>query len=212
MKTVKKKNAKYYMKKAAVSAAGAVTAASLLVSSLVSPSEIVSTLPETPPAIVQVYEPELPEEEEDTAPEKKKTWKERLKLKLLSLPLAARCVLLLPLWGAGTALGFLLRKVLKGVLGWLLGALLPILLLLLALKLLFPDIPLKKLLCKKNRVALCVLAVLLFLTEPLMGRFFPDRDWIVFLTKTLLLGLTFAIACLQIEASRRRKKAPALQK
>lgn len=208
----KKKNAKYYLRKTAVSAVGAVTAASLLVSGLFpSPSELTATLPETPPAIVQIYEPDMSEEEEETAPEKRKTWKERLKLKLLSLPLWARCVFLLPLWAAGTALSFLLHKVLSGVLRWLVGALFPLLLLLLGLKLLFPDIPLHKLLCKKNRIALCVLAVLLFITEPVLGYFFPQKNWPVFLTKMLLLGLTFAVACLQIQTAR-RKKARALRK
>ena len=66
-----KKNTKYYLKKAAVSAVGAVAAASLLVNGLFpSAREITAGLPETPPAIVQVCEPELPEEEqEEKAPE-----------------------------------------------------------------------------------------------------------------------------------------------
>lgn len=204
-----KKNTKYYLKKAAVSAIGAVAAASLLVNGLFpSAREITAGLPETPPAIVQVCEPELPEEQEEKAPEKK-TRKQRFKEKLLSLPLWARSVLLLPLWGFGGAAVWLLKRILPGILGWLVRALLPVLLLLLALKLLFPDVPLSKLLCKRNRIALIVLAVLLFLTEPLLGRFFPEKEWIVWLTKTALLALTFTIACLQIQCLRRKKAVSA---
>lgn len=202
-----KKNTKYYLKKAAVSAVGAVAAASLLVNSLFpSAKEITAGLPETPPAIVQVCEPELPEEEQEEKAPEKKTQKQRFKEKLLSLPLWARSVLLLPLWGFGGAAVWLLKRILPGILGWLVRALLPVLLLLFALKLLFPDVPLSKLLCKRNRIALIVLAVMLFLTEPVLGRFFPEKERIVWMTKTALLALTFTIACLQIQC-RRRKKA-----
>ena len=109
-----KKNTKYYLKKAAVSAVGAVAAASLLVNGLFpSAREITAGLPETPPAIVQVCEPELPEEQEEKTPEKK-TRKQRFKEKLLSLPLWARSVLLLPLWGFGGAAVWLLKRILPG--------------------------------------------------------------------------------------------------
>lgn len=199
-----KKDKKYYLKKAAVTAVGTVTAASLLVSGLfTSPKEIAAPFPEAPPAIVQVYEPEAPPDEEDTAPRKRKSLKERVREKLLSWPLWLRITLLVPLWGFGTLAGLLLRRVLSTALKWILGAVFPVLLLLAGLKLLFPDIPLSKLLCRKNRIAIVGLTVLLFLTGPVLGHFYPEKDWLVFTVKLGLLGSTFAVACVQILAGRR---------
>lgn len=202
-----KKNTKYILKKAAVAAVGTVTAASLLVGGLfASPKDITAPFPETPPAIVQVLEPDIPADEEDTAPEKRKSLKERMREKLLSWPPWLRAVLLVPMWGFGTLAGILLRRILPRFLRWLLGAFFPILLLLAGLKLLFPDVPLKKLLCKRNRIALGVLAVLLLLTGPVIGHFRPDwweKAWLVFAVKLGLLAITFAVACVQILAKRR---------
>lgn len=206
MKLLKlKKNSKYYLKKAAVSAVGVVTAASLLVSGLfATPAEIATQIPESPPAIVEVYTPEEgPEEEESNAATRKKSVKERIREKLLTWPIWLRSLLLIPLWGIGTLLSLLLRTVLPPVLKWLLGAVFPVLLLLVGLKLLFPDIPLSKLLCKKNRIALIVLSVLLFLTGPVLGHYFPEQKWLPFLEKLALLALTFLIACAQILMKRR---------
>lgn len=207
-----KKKTKYLLKKAAASAAGVVTAASILVGGVfTSPSEIVNGLPETPPAIVQVYEPEEPPEPEETVrPTRKKSFKERLRHTLLAWSVWLRSVLLVPLWGLGTLLAVLLRKVLPTALRWILGALFPVLLLLLGLKLLFPDVPLGKLLCRKNRVTLIVLTVLLFLAGPVTEHFFPDKAWLDTVVRLALLTVTFLVACVQILMQ--RSKAAAKQK
>lgn len=204
------KNTKYYLKKAAISAAGVVTAASVLVGGLfASPSEVTAPLPQTPPAIVEVYEPETPEEEERVTPRRRKSLRERIRESLLAWPQWLRAVLLVPLWGLGTLVAWLLRTVLPPFLKWLLGAILPLLLLLGGLKMLFPDVPVRKLLCKKNRIALLVLAVLLFVTGPVLGRLCPDRTNLAFFVKLALLALTFLIACAQILTARRRAAVPA---
>lgn len=192
-----KKSAKYYLKKAAVSAVGAAAAASLLVSGVFSsPAETVRTLPETPPAVVQIYEPTA--EETPAAPEKRRSLRERVKERLLVWPLWLRAVLLLPLWGLGTGLSLLIKTTLPALLRWFIGALLPLLLTLAGIKTLFPDIPLSSLLCKKNRIALIVSAVLLLIAGPAAEFFFPQREWAAFFMKLSLLALLFATACLQI--------------
>lgn len=198
------KNTKYYLKKAAVSAVGVVAATSMLIGGVFSsPKDVTAPLPDTPPAIMEVYEADTVPDDEESSPVRRKSLKQRVREKLLAWPQWLRAILLLPLWGLGTVLSLLLRTFLPGFLKWLLGALFPLLLLLAGLKLLFPEIPLSKLLCRKNRIALAILAVLLFITSPILEHFYPDKTYLAFCVKLGLLALTFLIACVQILIKRR---------
>ena len=193
-------NGKKILKKAAVASAGTLAAVSVLTAGIFSSPRETVAIPETPPAIVEVYKAE------EAAPvqSKKKNLRERLQALLLRLPLAVRAALLLPLWSIGTAISFLARKLLPKLLLWITGTIWPLLLALLGLKLLFPQVSLKKLFSKRNRPVWLAAALLLLLAGPACDWLFPDTAWAAVLLKTGIALILFLAAALQLHGIERK--------
>lgn len=189
-KQVKKPDLKKLGKKAAHTAAGAGLAISLFFGSLfASPAEIVK--PEDaapPPAVVQMAEPQKEPELSlfEESFEEKRSLRDRMREWLTGLPLAVRIVFILPLWGIGFGIIWLISflvglmgiPVLGPIIKFLIGAAIVLGLILLAEKLLFPEIPLKKLLSKHNLRALILVACIIGAAGALGGFFWKDKLYI----------------------------------
>lgn len=173
-------------------AAGAGLAVSMFFGSLFSsPAEIVK--PEEvspPPAIVQqavMYEEEPPFMLDTEEPEEeKKGLRDRIRAWLIRLPLAVRILVLVPMWAIGFGLitafsllaGLINVPVIGTVLKFIIGALIVFALIMLAMKLIFPDIPLKKLFSKRNLLVFGVSACVIGLAGALGGLLWEDKPYI----------------------------------
>lgn len=179
-------------KRAAQTGAGAALAVSLFFGGLfASPKDIVGNeaSPE-PQAIVQTVElPPAPEPEvipAEVQTQKKKTLRERIAERIRALPLVVRAVFVLPAWAMGygiiwlfTFLGSLTGIPIVGaIIKWLIGAAVVLALLLLAERLFFPNIPLKKLLSRKNLFALGACAGVISLAGVLGGLLWPEHKYV----------------------------------
>ena len=179
------------LKKTGHAAAGAGLAVSLFFGSLFSsPAEIIK--PEDaspPPAIVQEaapYEEPAPFALDTEAPEEKRSLRDRLRAWLLRLPLGVRLALLLPMWAVGyaiiwafSALAQLISVPVVGdVLKILIGALVVFGIIVLAEKLMFPDVPIKKLVSGRNMIPLAVTCGVIALAGALGGYLWKDKLWI----------------------------------
>lgn len=192
-----KPNLKAVGKQVGRAAAGAGVALSLLIGSLFgSPAELAEERnigAASPPAIVQTvqvdnaYEPFTMEEE--PAAEEKRTFRDKLRQLIMRMPVWLRVTLLMPCWAVGfafmqavTLLGTLLKI---PILGWalrlLIGAGLVFCLIILAQKLLFPEIPLKKVLSRKNVIPLAAACAVMGAAGILGDILWRDKRWITFI-------------------------------
>ena len=184
-------------KKTAQAAAGAGLAISLFFGSMFSgPQEIIEPDTAAPPAIVQVMEREADNNEmipEEAESEEKRTLRARIRARLMAMPLFARLLLLLPAWAVGFAIiwgvsalfGMLGLPVIGTVVKFVLGAAGVFGLVLLGQKLIFPDVPIKQLLSRKNLTALIVSAGVIALAGSLAPIFWKDKP---LLTAAIDLG------------------------
>lgn len=204
-------------KKAAGAAAGAGLAASLLVGSVfASPQDIVGDDPVAQPAaIVQTVELNTPfpgEAPAEAQTEEKRGLAHRLCALLMRMPVAVRAAVLVPLWAVGWglihAVGLLSSLIALPVVGtilkFLLGAAIVLGLIICGLKLLFPEVPLKKLLGKRNLWGLAVCVGVIALAGALAGAVWPAKPWITPLVDLGAAALYLAYFCLFV---RKPKKA-----
>lgn len=175
------------------SAVALTTAAALITAGLFhSPSDIVKEEdPVSPPAIVETMDREMVPDEPESLPEqeeeRKKTLKEKLRELLLRLPLWVRILFLLPLWGVGTALLAVLSPLFQTVLPpllnillkWALIAAVLLGLVTAALKMLFPDMPLKQVLSKRNITLVVIFSALVGITGWVLEDLYPDMKLLV---------------------------------
>lgn len=189
-------------KKALLGLGAGLAAASMLVHSVFPDQKEILASPEEPPAIVCVQaEQEEPEIKKEPQVRRKRTWKERLRESLQRLPLSVRVLLLLPLWALGALLCFIWQRLLLPVLGVVLKPLLTLAvlfaLILAGMKLLFPELTLRQLLCRKNRIAFAVLAVLCVAARILTEHYYPEKTLLPALVCLGIALLFFAAAALQ---------------
>ncbi|HCU08562.1 MAG TPA: hypothetical protein DF480_06335 [Clostridiales bacterium] len=189
-------------RKIATASMGLLVAAALVVgtmipsaSDVVSPAGIID-----PPAIVLQLDDAQMTEEEQTAPENRKAARlsERIKGWILGLPQGIRVMLVLPLWGLGTFLSAAASTLWAGLfspalgfaVSWLLGAAVLLGTFGLGAKLLFPNLPLKKIFNRKNLIALGGMALLLVAADGILPLYWPEYTAISAAVKALLsLGL-----------------------
>lgn len=155
---MKKKDNK--KRKVAAGAAATVTAASLLINNVVSDPEALlhSQAEQGSDASSHVLVIDGAEKRSyvvETDQYEPLTWREKATVWIQSMPLWVRAGILTPLWGIGEALNVLLSGLIHSVFGrflirLILEAALLTGLILLVWKLLFPNVPLKKILSKKN--------------------------------------------------------------
>lgn len=170
-------------KKAAAGAAGVVAAASLLVNTAVTdPATLLKPVDQTaddPSHVLTVDGIEHRSYILETDQYEPFSLRERICLRIQSWPLAVRTLVLLPLWGIGEVLTVLLSALWKSPIGqfllhFLLEAALLIGLFALVWKLLFPNVPLRKLFSKKNLPWLIVGALLIVAADALLGVFWEQ--------------------------------------
>lgn len=220
--SAKKPDLKKIGKTAAHTAAGAALAGSVFLGSLFSsPSEVMADKDapaSAPPAIVQVEEmppePEFAAEPSTPADvtEKKRTLSERIKDALLRLPVAVRAIFVMPMWAVGYAIIWLVSAlvtaagmpILGPIIRFIIGAAAVIGLVILGEKLLFPDVPIKQLLSKRNLIPLCITAGAIALSGTFGSMLWKDKPYI-----TALIDVGFAAAYLLSFAlmARQNKKA-----
>ena len=187
----KRSGVKKALKRAGQAAAGAALAVSLFFGGLFSsPKQIVS--PETAsPKQAVVQTAELPPEpeffaKEDAEPERKRSFKERVAERIQKLPAVIRILFVLPAWAVGfgimwvvSTIGTLMNvPILGAVIKWIVGAAVVLGLILLAERLLFPDVPVKKLVSKQNLTALGICAAVIAAAGALGGHFWKDKQYI----------------------------------
>ena len=156
------------------------------------------------------------QEERELAPEKP----EGVRAWILRLPYAVRLLVLLPLWalgwllqtGAAALWSALLSPVLGKALSWLLllGALL--LALLLAGKTVFPDLPVKKILNKRNVLGLVIGSVALGVLDLLLPLFWTEYSRFEAIARAVGIGGVFCAVALSFFLRERRRRRAQLEK
>ncbi len=206
---------------AAGAAAAVVAAASVAVAGAFSSPAAILDDEDKPSAYVERAEAEesspesSPDDTEDEEEKKKPGLKAAIRNKLLSLPLAVRTLLLVPMWAIGTGIIFLLGglwSVLSPALGKLLGAValaaLVYGIIALGLKALFPNMPIKKLINRKTLPAVCIAGAVAAALDVILPLLFADYSNIRSVVQTVLMTVVAGIAIVSISVLISRKKRP----
>lgn len=203
---------------AASSAVAAVTAAGVLVGgAFASPDDILN---DGPDAIVQTLDSGTPieidsggAEEEEGEEETKRSLTGSVRRLVLSAPVGVRAVVAVPLWVLGTAVialasslwSAVLSPVASTVLSWLAFAALAVLIFALAVKTVFPDLPLKKILNKRSILTIVLLCFLFGVVDCVLPFFWEDYE-----NLSRLLKLVGSLICTGVPVGffvrRRRRK------
>ncbi len=207
-------------KRIARSAVALTTAASLITAGLFhTPAEIVKEEDVfVPSAIVETMDREpVPNEPEDMPEEeeaRKKNLKDRFREALLRIPRIVRILLLLPLWCIGTALLAVLTPLFQTVLPpllnillkWLIIAAVLLGLVTAAMKLVFPDLPLKKILSKRNVVLVVVCSAVVGMAGWVLEDLYPETKLLVPAVYAGAAALFTGVVLLSALFGRREKK------
>jgi hypothetical protein len=192
-----KANLKKLGKRAAMTAAGLLAAASLALGGVVdSPDELFSGAPQAAHVVICASDQnDCAAEAASAEPAKKERLRDKLRRLFLGQPSVVRGIVLLPFWAVGKVLITLfsllftaLSPVLKIILGVLLNALLLFGLFLLVLKLLFPNLRLRDLLTKRNIILLSIGSILLSVADAILRTYWEDYQPISIAIK-LMVGL-----------------------
>lgn len=193
---------KSHKKTAKRAAAGAVAAASLLVNTAVAdPASLLKPADESAPDPSHVCVVEGTEHRSyilETDRYEPYTLRERICVRMQSLPLPVRALVLLPLWGAGELLITLLTTLWNSpvgqiVLHFLLEAALLIGLFVLVWRLLFPNVPVRKLFSRKKLPWLIGGALLITVADALLRYYWePWKVWRI----VLLAAVGFVVLLL----------------
>lgn len=206
---------------AAGAAAAVVAAASVAVAGAFSSPAAILDDEDKPSAYVERAEAEesspesSPDDTEDEEEKKKPGLKAAIRNKLLSLPLAVRTLLLVPMWAIGTGIIFLLGglwSVLSPALGKVLGAValaaLVYGIIALGLKALFPNMPIKKLINRKTLPAVCIAGAVAAALDVILPLLIADYSNIRSVVQTVLMTVVAGIAIVSISVLISRKKRP----
>lgn len=217
----KKPDLKKAGKRAAQIGGGAALAVSLFFGGLfASPKDIVD--PDSPEsaAIVQTVEA-VPSQaasfgapEADEQSEEKRSLGERIKAWLTSLPLAVRLLFVLPAWAVGFGLiqAFSLLGSLTGIpivgalIKWFVGAAVLLGLILLAQRLLFPNVPIKELLKKRNLIPLGACAAAIALAGALGGLLWRGRPYLTAIIDISVIAAYTIFLFISLSAAKHRAK------
>lgn len=146
--------------------------------------------------------------------EKKERLRDRLRRFFLAQPSVLRGFLLLPFWAMGKALPALLHlslsalgPILQPIFGVLLNAALLFGLFALVFKLLFPDVPLKKLLTKRNVLLLAAGSLVLSATDAILRVYWEDYRPVSIAVRLALGVVVLSLLCWRIFGKRSQKPA-----
>jgi hypothetical protein len=193
-----------------------------------SPSEITLSDVKEPTPVVEVVDlgkkdasMEIQTPDAELIEEEKKTLKQRIKERIQALPAGVRTVVVLPLYfvgtlvtkAAGAAFSTVLAPVLAAVLKWVVLAAVILGCAALALKAIFPDIPLKKILRPRNFLYVLIGVAAVALIDKAMPLVFADyRKWAdaaLFVLGLLVVIITVVPTAVSISRKRREKAGTA---
>ena len=183
-------------KRAAAGTAAALASASLVVGGLFqSPADLLDEPADSYIAsAIDLPDDDIDSCEDDTLPdEKKKSISSRLRARILSLPLAVRAVVFLPLWvigsgliGIGSALwSGVLSPAVSAALGWVCIAAVMLLSLCVGVKTLFPSVPIRRILSRRTIVTAVIGMLIVGALEIILGAVLPGKENIVRLVTLL---------------------------
>ena len=187
-----------------------------------SPSEITLSDVKEPTPIVEVVDlgkknasMEIQAPDEELIEEEKKTLKQRIKERIQAMPAAVRTVVVLPLYYVGTivtrlagaAFSTIMTPVLAALLKWLVLAFVIFAGVVIALKAIFPDIPLKKLLRPRNFLYVLLSVIVIALIDKAMPLIFSDyRKWADTVAFALgLIAVIIIVVPTAVSISRKRR-------
>ena len=187
-----------------------------------SPSEITLSDVKEPTPVVEVVDlgkknasMEIQAPDEELIEEEKKTLKQRIKERIQAMPAAVRTVVVLPLYYVGTivtrlagaAFSTIMTPVLAALLKWLVLALVIFAGVVIALKAIFPDIPLKKLLRPRNFLYVLLSVIVIALIDKAMPLIFSDyRKWADTVAFALgLIAVIIIVVPTAVSISRKRR-------
>lgn len=154
------------------------------------------------------------EPEENEEEKKRPGLKAAVSRKLMSLPVAARALVLVPLWAIGSSILLFLGglwQLVSPALGKVLGAvaLAAVIygVIALGIKALFPNVPLKKLLNRKTVPAICIAGAFAALLDVILPLFISDYQNIRSVVQTVLMTAASgaAVVSFSLIFSRRKK-------
>ncbi|MBO4862268.1 MAG: hypothetical protein J5535_05180 [Firmicutes bacterium] len=187
-----------------------------------SPSEITLSDVKEPTPVVEVVDlgkkdasMEIQAPDEALIEEEKKTLKQRIKERIQAMPAAVRTVVVLPLYYVGTvvtklagaAFSTVMAPVLAALLKWVVLALVIFAGVAVALKAIFPDIPLKKLLRPRNFLYVLLSVIVIALIDKAMPLIFSDyRKWADTVAFTLgLIAVIIIVVPTAVSIARKRR-------
>lgn len=214
-------------KKAASKIVALTAAAGMLISSAFSsPAELLkqedSAIPPPPAAVVEYAAPDAsPDDDGDNAlepeeeTEEKLSFRARLRRRILRMPQAVRAVIGVPLWGIGWGITNLLSLIWTGLLSpafgvilkWIVAAALLFLAVILTVKAVFPDIPLKKLVNKRNFLTVFIGMAVLAAADTVLGIALPDKEYVSLIVKSVGSLGVMAIAVVPAILSKNKKRS-----
>ena len=184
-----------------------------------SPSEITLSDVKEPTPVVEVVDlgkkdasMEIQAPDEALIEEEKKTLKQRIKERIQAMPAAVRTVVVLPLYYVGTvvtklagaAFSTVMAPVLAALLKWVVLALVIFAGVAVALKAIFPDIPLKKLLRPRNFLYVLLSVIVIAQAMPLI--FSDYRKWADTVAFTLgLIAVIIIVVPTAVSIARKRR-------
>ena len=213
-------------KKAASKIVALTAAAGMLISSAFSsPAELLkqedSAIPPPPAAVVEYAAPDVGDDDGDDAlepeeeSEEKLSFRARLRRRILRMPQAVRAVIGVPLWGIGWGITSLLSLIWTGLLSpafgvilkWIVAAALLFLAVILTVKAVFPDIPLKKLVNKRNFLTVFIGMAVLAAADTVLGIALPDKEYVSLIVKSVGSLGVMAIAVVPAILSENKKRS-----
>ena len=184
-----------------------------------SPSEILMSDVKEPTPIVREFEPEKPQQQEAAIPQPsaQETEQSGFKAWLMRLPIAVRGAVVVPLYAIGAVITHILGLFFGGVMAPVLASILKWVVLTAAilgvvavvLKLIFPNLPLKKLLRPKNILYVFIGVAVIQILDKTLPLAFPNYESFANALK-YTLGLCVAIiAIVPIATSKLRQRTEA---
>ena len=191
---VKKKTLK---KKVGIGVLASFTAVSVLLGSVFEdPAEMLEN--SQPKALAAQYDDLDDEEIESGGKKDGNTFKDKVKRQIYKIPVKVRAILLVPLWGLGTLImtglnmlwSGLIAPAMEHLLNFALTFLILLLVIGITVKLLFPDMPWRKIFNKKTLIFVLIVSTVLTLIDIILPHFWEDYKTWKMLGK-FLIGLIF---------------------
>ncbi|MGI5887975.1 MAG: hypothetical protein ACOX6J_01175 [Oscillospiraceae bacterium] len=190
-------------------AAGGLVAVSLFFSNMFSSSDELRSRD-----VRDIIEPEIAEEQLESGVQDTEV-QGGLRARILSLPYGVRMFLIYPLWLMGTGITYLFSLLGSffstpaggAVLKVLLTAVVSLVLFALTMKAVFPDMPLKKILSKKNVSAVLITSIALSVASGVLAVVWEGYSKWVPLIRACLLAVSISVPVIAIARRRKEKLA-----